>query len=301
MDTDKQPTEAQQPAETGVPPAVPTPPVVAASHTPKRSKLASLFSTRIIIVGVVALMLIAGLGFYGNRIYARNAKVETPDTDIAQDESPLGTAKSKAQEQKPDTSSGQEVKPQVSSAPPKTTTTPSAPADTPAPAPAPAVNTTNCLPPNPSPYATHYISMTNSQYLQTNGYVNTTKMYAALQFAGLLNTINSKQYVVLAMDDSQWSNFTQAQLDWMNASPANMRSVIGWQVITSCITWNGVNPVKDMTVGTTRSVTTLNGPVTYLHLSSGGYFGNGKVAIWDWFTSNGSVTIAGFVDTSSIP
>ncbi len=173
---------------------------------------------------------------------------------------------------------------------------------TPAPTANPAPNTTNCLPQNPSPYATYYINMTNSQYLQTNSYVYTTKLYAALQFAGLINTINTRQYVVLAMDDSAWSSFTPTQLNWMNASPANMRSVLGWQVITSCITWDGVNPVKDLSTGATLSVNTLNGPVTFTSKSGGiGTFGSGSVGIWDWFTSNGSVTIAGFVNKTSIP
>lgn len=182
--------------------------------------------------------------------------------------------------------------------PAKTTTI----SPTPTPAPNPTPNTTNCLPPNPSPYATYYIGMTNSQYLQTNSYVHTTKLYAALQFAGLIDTINTKQYVVLAMDDTGWNSFTQSQLNWMNASPTNMRSVLGWQIITSCITWNGVNPVKDIPAGTTQSVNTLNGSVTFTSQANGnGTFGNGTVGIWDWFTSNGSVTIAGFVNTSSIP
>ncbi len=170
----------------------------------------------------------------------------------------------------------------------------------PTPAPTSTVNTTNCLPSNPSVYATYFINMTNSQYLQSNSYVPTTKLFAALQFAGLIDTVNTKQYVVLAMSDSQWNSFTPSQLNWMNASPANMRAVLGWQVVTSCISWDGVNPVKDMSMGAQKIVNTLNGQVTYTH-GTPGKFGAGSVGIWDWFTSNGSVTIAGFVNTNAIP
>ena len=176
------------------------------------------------------------------------------------------------------------------------------PVPSPAPTPSPALNTTNCLPANPSSYETTYTKYTNAQYLQTNSYSNSTKIYAALQFAGLIDTINSRQYVVLAMDNSEWARFSSAQLSWMNASPANMRSVLGWQVITSCITYGGQNPVKDLAAGTTRSVSTLNGVITFTAKAHGlGTFGSADVYIWDWFTSNGSATIAGFVNTTSIP
>lgn len=303
MHEDEQPTNVEHPVETGVLPAVPAPPAASEPLVTRRTKLAFLSSTRVIGIGVVAVVAVAGLGFYGHQLYARNTNIQTPSQNVKPIvNKPAQTHETPAQDAA--TLSQQGAKAPTSSTPAKTPATSAAPMATPAPAPAPApgLNTTNCLPPNPSSYATSYTSMTNSQYLQTNGYVNTTKLYAALQFAGLIDTINSKQYVVLAMDDSAWNNFTQAQLNWMNASPANMRSVLGWQVVTSCITWNGVNPVKDMTVGATRTVTTLNGAVTYTHNTDGlGTFGNGKVGIWDWFTSNGSVTIAGFVDTSSIP
>jgi hypothetical protein len=305
MNEDQQSTHLDQPGEPDVPLIVPTPRHTAKHPTVKHSKLALLTHSRIAALSVVAVVSLAGIGYFGSQLNAPNAKVETPVTVSKQ---PTKTEDHTAPAQDAATLSQQDAKAPSGSAPTKTTPKPtpaptSAPTPAPAttPAPAPTTNTTNCLSPSSSQYA-YYPSMTNSQYLQTNGYANTTKLYAALQFAGLINTVNSKQYVVLAMDDSQWNNFTQAQLNWMNASPANMKSVLGWQIITSCITWNGINPVKDMAVGATKTVTTLNGTVTYKHNTGGlGAFGNGKVGIWDWFTGNGAVTIAGFVNTTSIP
>lgn len=99
------------------------------------------------------------------------------------------------------------------------------------------------------------------------------------------------------MDDAVWDDLTTSQQAWMNASPSNMASVLGWQVITSCITFDGVNPIKNMANGATRTVNTLNGPITYTQINNGqGTFGSATVAMWDWFTSNGSVTLAGFVN-----
>jgi hypothetical protein len=306
MNEDQQSTHVDHSVEADVPLIVPTPPHAAKHPAAKHSKLALLTHPRIAALSLVAVVSLAGIGYFGSQLNTPNAKVETP---VAVSKQPTKTEDTTAPAQDAATLSQQDAKAPSGSTPTKTTPKPTTPAPTSAPTPAPTAttaptpttNTTNCLSPSSSQYA-YYPSMTNSQYLQTNGYANTTKLYAALQFAGLINTINSKQYVVLAMDDSQWSNFTQAQLNWMNASPANMKSVLGWQIVTSCITWNGINPVKDMTNNATRTVTTLNGPVTYTHKTQGpGAFGNGKVGIWDWFTSNGAVTIAGFVNTTSIP
>jgi hypothetical protein len=169
------------------------------------------------------------------------------------------------------------------------TVTPSAPA-----APLPTTNTTNCLPSSPSQYDLYYQNMTNAQYLQTNSYADTSKFYDALEFAGLLDTVNRKQHVVLAMSDGAWNNLTQAQRDWMNASPTNMRSVLGWQITTSCITYKGANPTKDMAAGTTQVVNTLNGSITFT-AGGMGKFENTPVYIWDWYTSNGAVTFSGFI------
>jgi hypothetical protein len=262
-----------------------------------------LATPKFIAAAVIMFAAICGLGAYGRHVYLQRTKVTLPAENIQKTIAVNDDEKDKQTESKPNTStpepSAPNPGPKTGATKPSVSVAPATPP--PAPTPAPQVNTTNCLPPNPSPYATHYITMNNSQYLQTNGYANTTKLYAALQFAGLIDTINTKQYVVLAMDDAQW-NFTQAQLDWMNASPANMRAVLGWQIITSCITWNGINPVKDMAAGTTRTVNTLNGTVTYTSGGNGpGTFGSGGIGIWDWFTSNGSVTIAGFVNTTAIP
>ncbi len=252
--------------------------------------------------GLIVVALLGGLLASGHLLHTQNTKSTLKSTN----KHALNTAASSVPEAQatstPTPATAPSPNPTPSTTKPKAPVVSSAPTPTPTPTPSPAPNTTNCLPPNPNSYQTYFANDTNSQYLQTNSYANTTKLYAALQFAGLIDTINTKQYVVLAMDDSQWNNFTQAQLNWMNASPANMKSVLGWQIITSCITWDGVNPVKDIPAGNTQTVNTLNGSVIFTSKANGeGTFGNGSVGIWDWFTSNGSVTIAGFVNTSSIP
>ncbi len=259
---------------------------------------------KLLIAGGIVVVGLTSLGLYAHHLSIHNAKITAAKHTISTKHTSANPKLAKVEQPSAITpsSSNKSTPTQTPSTPVKTTVKATNPAAVPPPLPTPATaptpNTTNCLPPNPSPYATTLIHMTNSQYLQTNGYANTARLYAAFQFAGLINTINSKQYVVLAMDDSQWNSLTQTQLDWMNASPANMRSVVGWQVITSCITWDGVNPVKNLPSGATQTVNTLNGPVTFTSGANGlGTFGNGSVAIWDWFTSNGSVTIAGFVKT----
>ena len=303
MNENQQIPNLEPPANINPSSTEPAPPQVSENSVAKRSRLAFLSRPKVIVISLIAVVALVSLGLYARQQSVNNSKSEIAAKTSKQTMSKANDNKTTPQDAA--TLSQQKAKTPSGTTPTKTTkpSSPTAtPAPVPAPAPAPAANTTNCLAPNPSPYATYYISMTNSQYLQTNSYVTTTKFYAALQFAGLLDTINSKQYVVLAMDDSGWNKFTQAQLNWMNASPANMKSVIGWQVITSCITWDGINPVKNMTIGATRTVNTLNGAVTYTHNTGGlGAFGNGKVGIWDWFTSNGSVTVAGFVNTASIP
>lgn len=275
------------------------------------SKLVSRMTFRVLIAGGILMIGLIGMGLFGYRMQNRKLNIT-----ITQQSNKQGISVSNSKDHKEkavvavgapasntDTTpskstSGSTLAPKISAPAPVSSTPPSGSTPAPANPPAPP-NTTNCLPPNPGQYDTYYIGKTNSQYLQTNSYVTTTKLYSALQFAGLINTVNTKQYVVLAMDDSAWSALTQAQLDYMNASPANMRSVLGWQIITSCITWKGVNPVQDLPVGTTLTVNTINGPVTFTARASGGLgtFGNARVGIWDWFTSNGAVTIAGFVKT----
>lgn len=209
---------------------------------------------------------------------------ETQDAPIA---APSQTSQAPStQTQSSGTSTTQQTAPQAPSTPSAAT---------------PPASTTGCLPTNPSQYDLYYQHMTSSQYLQTNGYANTAKLYAGLQFAGLLDTVNRKQHVVLTMADGAWDNLSQAQRDWMNASPANMRSVLGWQVITSCITYKGVNPTKDMAAGTTQVVNTLNGSITYTAGGSMGKFENAPVYMWDWYTSNGAVTFSDFVRPPVVP
>ncbi len=172
-------------------------------------------------------------------------------------------------------------------------TTQSPPTTQPSPAATPTP-TANCLPANPSQYDLYYIKMTNSQYLRTNGYADTNKLYDGLKFAGLLGTIDTKQYSVLAVSDGTWGKLSPQQIAWMNASSQNMRSVLGWQVITSCITYKGVNATKDLPIGTTKVVNTLNGSITFT-ADSMGKFETAPVYIWDWYTSNGVVTFSDFV------
>ena len=166
------------------------------------------------------------------------------------------------------------------------------PSSTPLPAPAPAPNTTSnaetngCLPPNASVYAKYYIGMSNSAYLQTNSYIETTKFRNALNYAGLLGTIDAKKTVVFAVSDYVFNNnLSASQLAYMNASPANMKSVLGWHIITSCVIWsNYIENVKSPI-----TLNTLNGPVIYDPTT--GTVNGSSMGIWDWFTSNGAVHI----------
>jgi hypothetical protein len=306
MDQNQQPAQTDRPAEPTISVTGPASPHVSESVSAKQSKWGILKHPKIMVIGLCALVVMVGLTVAWQRFGAHNTQSAKPTVNTKPAVNKESSDSDKDAPEDAATLSQQAATAPANSSTPQSNKKPTAPVaapvPTPTPSPQPVTNTTNCLPPNPSPYATYFITKTNSQYLQTNSYVNTTKLYAALQFAGLIDTINTKQYVVLAMDDSGWNKFTPAQLNWMNASAANMRSVLGWQIIKSCITWDGVNPVKDMAIGATQVVNTLNGPVTYTHNGSGlGAFGSGQVGIWDWFTSNGSVTIAGFVDTTSIP
>jgi len=307
MDTEQKPNQPNPPSE---PSEIDTLPVDPALTARSRLGMFDKAGNKVYLSAklwlLVATGMVMGLAFYGYHNQAHKTaivevtgKTSHVSSTPSKPATPVPTQQPAATNQPAKSSS-----PQTQSVTPSTNTKSSTPAPPPTPAPtlAPWVNTTNCLPQNPNQYETYYANMTNSQYLQTDGYVNTDKLYAALQFAGLLGTINSKQYVVLAMDDAQW-NFTQTQLDWLNADPAHMRQLLGWQVITSCITYNGVNPIKNMANGTTQTVNTLNGPVTFTARANGGLgtFDSGSVGIWDWFTSNGSVTICGFVKPSAVP
>lgn len=162
------------------------------------------------------------------------------------------------------------------------------------------INTTNCLPESPSTYQTAQTGKTNSAYLLSNSYSTTAKMHAALQFAGLLSAVDAKQVVVFTPNDWVFDNkLTSTQMAWMNQSPTNMRSVIGWHVATSCITYDGLNPIKGKAGAV--SVNTLNGPVTYMPGGTG-KIDNAPIAVWDWFTSNGSVTfVTDFIKPPIVP
>ncbi len=185
-------------------------------------------------------------------------------------------------------------------APGATTSSPSTktPAATTQPAPtlppATATVTTDpnsCLPSDASVYDKYYIHMNSSTYLNGNRYANTVKFSNAINFAGLQSIVDAKKTVVFAIDDYAFNQLSASQLAFMNASPANMKSILGWHVITSCVIWHhNMNAVKSPI-----TLNTLNGAVTY-YPGSPGKINNTSMAIWDWYTSNGAVhIISGFI------
>ena len=127
--------------------------------------------------------------------------------------------------------------------------------------------------------------------LNANSYSSTKKMHDAIEFAGLTASANSPKTVILAPNDYVFSTLTKAQTDFMNASPANMKSVIGWHIVTSCVVWGGQMDSAKSNI----TMNTINGPVTW----SPEYHGkvNGvDMAIYDFFTSNGAIHfITGFI------
>lgn len=174
---------------------------------------------------------------------------------------------------------------------PKTTPVPvptPTPTPTPAPTPTPVPNTTNCMPSDANSYEKALATRSTSNYLGNDGYAGydaTSKFKAALEYAGLTSLIDSPKVVVFAPNDSVYnSKLTTAQLAFMNQSPANMRSVVGWHIITSCVIWHG----NMQNVKTSMILQTLNGPVTFTPGSLGSVNQAG-VAMWDWFTTNGAV------------
>ncbi|HSW37060.1 MAG TPA: fasciclin domain-containing protein [Candidatus Saccharimonadales bacterium] len=150
----------------------------------------------------------------------------------------------------------------------------------------------DCLPPDATSYDKTFTGMTNSSYLTTNSYGDTKQFYDGLNFAGLLPIVDSPQTVVFAPNDYVWDNYlTSAQKTFMNQSPENMRSVLGWHIITGCVIYH--HQMDE--VNYTMTLTTLNGTVTYTPQDIGA-LDNVDVAIWDWFTSNGAVHfITGFI------
>lgn len=254
---------------------------------------------------VAAAVLVLGIGGVGTYQYVQQSSRNKPvvtETQPSQNTAPTEKQEAKtAEEAQTEAAPAATSTPKTTTTPKKTTTTTTTTTPTATPAPAPAwSNTTNCLPQYPSTYQQTYKTMNNMGYLATNSYSNTTKMKAAIEFAGLTTQANAKYAVVLTPNDYSFDNkLTATQWAWMNASPANMKSVLGWHITTECITYDGVNPTKGKTG--TMSVQTVNGTITY---SAGGIgkFESANVAIWDWFTSNGSVTfMSDFVKKPSIP
>ena len=153
----------------------------------------------------------------------------------------------------------------------------------------PVANTKNCLPPDADKYQKTYSGISNSGFLKSNGYSDAKKFYDALKFAGLISKIDSSKVVVFAPNDYVYENkLTDEQLAFMNASPANMKSVLGWHIVTSCVVWDSnMENVKGSV-----TLTTLNGKVTYTQ-GSPGKINDARLAIWDWYTSNGAVHFIG--------
>ncbi len=131
----------------------------------------------------------------------------------------------------------------------------------------------------------------NMALLNANSYSSTKKMHDAIEFADLTSAVNSAKVTVIAPNDYVFGNLTKAQADYMNASPANMKSVIGWHIVTGCYTWSSQFSSSKVNI----TLNTLNGPVVW----SPDYHGkvNGvDMAIYDFFSSNGVVhLITGFI------
>lgn len=165
------------------------------------------------------------------------------------------------------------------------TTTTIVPTPAPITAPVPIVNTTSCMPADASLFEKAMATTLTSAYLGPGGYSPTIKFRAALNYAGLLSTVDNAKVVVFAPNDYSYDNsLSVAQLAYMNQSPANMRSVIGWHIITSCVIWHG----NIQNVKSTITLQTLNGAVTYTPGGTG-KIEAAEIAMWDWFTTNGAV------------
>lgn len=170
-------------------------------------------------------------------------------------------------------------KPAAKPTPSAPTTTPTKPA-----VPAPTVSSTNCTPTDASVYARMNEGKKSSEFM-LNGYSPSGKFKEALEFAGLLATVDSKKVVVFTPNDYVFdSKLSAAQKAFMYQSPDNMRSVLGWHVITSCVIWD--DNLRDVKSAVTLQ--TLNGPVTFTPTTIG-KVENASMAMWDWFTSNGAV------------
>lgn len=286
------------PAEPPVEPQeqIQNPPEVVPAHPgtfmpPEQSGHKRLVTKKKLIVGVLILLVMvgAGGGYFYNRQQQTNARLARELTEKQNAEA----AKKLAEEAKMKAEAEEAAKKAEQTAtPPKTSTK----------SPTKTTTTTQtaqklgCGPEGSSG------SGTTTSYLGTNSYAETSKMLAAIEFAGLKSQVNAKQVVVLTPNDYVFeTTLTPTQLAWMNQSAENMKSVIGWHVVTECITYNGLNPTKDKAAGATVSLKTLNGTITYTQTGYG-KFENAEIAIWDFFTENGAVTfVTGFVKPPQVP
>lgn len=131
----------------------------------------------------------------------------------------------------------------------------------------------------------------NMAVLNANSYSSTKKMHDAIEFAGLTSAVNAAKVTVIAPNDYVFSTLTKAQTDFMNASPANMKSVIGWHIVTGCVVWSGQMDSAKSNI----TMNTLNGPVTWTPDYHGKVNGV-DMAIYDFFSSNGVIhLITGFI------
>jgi hypothetical protein len=226
-------------------------------------------------LAILAVVVIAVVGGVGWKVYKssqhtkNNSAQSTPATKNAKD--------------KTETKSGDKsLEPVKASSknPTAVSTKPKAPATTPKPAPAVS---TNCQANGPGQYDV-YAGVNNVTFLKTNDYSGASKMAEAIKFAGLESVANGQKTVVFASNDYVFSKLTKAQTDFMYASPANMKSVIGWQIVQSCVTYSG--GMSNQKTNTT--IHTVNGPITWT-AQGHGFLGNAEMAIWDWYTSNGAV------------
>lgn len=167
---------------------------------------------------------------------------------------------------------------------PKTVKTTSSPKPAVTPTATPAPVSTGCLPANADQYQSALANKKTTEVLQDNGYSSTQKFYEAIVFAGLANTVNADKTVVFAINDYVFENLSQAQKDFLYASPENMKSVLKWQIVPSCVIWSGniENTTSDI------SFQTLGGSVTH-HYGSPGNIDGVSMAMWDFFSSNGSM------------
>jgi cytoskeletal protein RodZ len=290
MDTNQTPTEppVEQQEQTPSPPQV-VPANPGTVMPPEQPGHKRRVTKKNLIISVLILLVLGGVagGMFYNRQQQTNARLarELTDKKKAEEEAArklAEEAQSKAEAEEAAKKAEQTVVTPKTTTPTKTTTQ--------------ATQKLGCGPDGSSG------SGTTTGYLGTNSYAETKKMLAAIEFAGLTSQVNGKQVVVLTPNDYVFENkLTSTQLAWMNQSAANMKSVIGWHIVTECITYAGLNPTKDKAAGATITLKTLNGTITYTQTGYG-KFENAEIAIWDFFTENGAVTfVTGFVKPPQVP